>query len=185
MVYLKKYWKTLVLMFAVVVMAGVFTYLTIFSRHNISENSAVAKSFVVQENEKAYTNLNGEEVELIDFVDGVTVVNSWASWSPSSARELVDLSEIGNEFKDRGVKIVAINRSEPASTANRFLSSIDELQNVTFILDSDDKYFKSIEGYSMPETVVYDSDGNIRMHIRGDFNKDELIVQIEELVKEK
>lgn len=184
MIYFKKYWFTFFIMFVVLLLGGFYTYYTLYENNDFS-NKQTYKDFVVGENEEAYTNLDGETIELADLVDEITVVNSWASWSPSSANELIILSEIANKFKDKNVRVIAINRSEPRNTAKRFLSSIGAIENVKIILDPDDKYFNIIKGYNMPETVIYDSDGNISAHIIGSFDKKKLINQIEELLKEE
>ena len=62
---------------------------------------------------------------------------------------------------------MAINRAEPATTAERFLSEIKVSEHVTLILDPEDRYYESIGGFAMPETIFYDREGNMTHHNHG------------------
>ena len=119
-----------------------------------------------------YTDIAGNPVALNDYLGSVIVVNSWASWSPDSRTELPLLAEIANEFED--VHIVAINRAEPATTAERFLKTIGTYDQVQLVLDPTDRYYAVINGYAMPETVVYNADGDITFRKHGPVTKAEL-----------
>lgn len=153
---------------AVIIVAGIYTWSVVSkNRHIADEVSPAMRSLSVSGDDTPYTDLNGNPVSLSDFVGQVLVVNSWASWSPASVSELKTLSAITNEYSDSPVKVIAINRSEPASTAKLFLETYNISEDVMLVLDYDDRYFKSIEGYDMPETVVYDKSGNIFHHERG------------------
>ncbi|MCA9360389.1 TlpA family protein disulfide reductase, partial [Candidatus Kaiserbacteria bacterium] len=121
-----------------------------------------------------YTDLEGNIILLSDYIGQVIVVNSWASWSPASVTELATIANLSAEFRDNEVKFLAINRSEPANTAISFIETYKISKEITFILDHDDRFYKRIEGYNMPETVIYDREGNVFHHERGSISASKL-----------
>jgi thiol-disulfide isomerase/thioredoxin len=102
------------------------------------------------------------------------VVNSWASWSPFSVQELKDLETIASENKDNNIVFIAINRKEPKENAKLFLQSIQAFSHIQFVIDVGDTYYTSVGGFSMPETVIYDTKGAIVEHKRGNMSIDEI-----------
>ena len=122
-----------------------------------------------------FTDINGHEVSLDKYLGKVLVVNSWASWSPDSAKELPMLSEVARDYDPKGVKVLAINRAETAATAKRFMRHVNAIDKVELLLDPSDHYYSTIGGYAMPETVIYDEKGDIIVHHRGLLTKDKLI----------
>jgi len=126
-----------------------------------------------------YTDISGNETNLEQYLGQVLIVHSWASWSPFSKAELQSLSEISKQYADQGVQVVAINRGEDIRTAQQYLTSIGITDEVTLVVDTNDQYYKNIGGYTMPETVLYDVDGEIVEHIRGQLNKESLVSFVE------
>lgn len=114
-----------------------------------------------------FTNLKGEAVDLSQYLGQTMIVNSWASWAPSSVDELILLSSIAEKYRDKGVIIIGINRAESRLTAESFLSTFELQDSVQLIVDKEDKYYQSIGGYTMPETIFYDVQGEVIVHKRG------------------
>lgn len=113
-----------------------------------------------------YTSLDGQAVDLSDFVGTVTIAATWASWCPQCREQLRELSGLADEYGER-INVVAINRAEPKTTAERFLAQVDTTDSLELVLDPADAYYASIDGYAMPETIVYDESGAIVYHGRG------------------
>lgn len=120
-----------------------------------------------------YRDMQGNEVSLLSYTGKPLVVNAWATWSPFSKGELEGLSQLKKEFGDK-IEILAINRKETAATINAYLESIGSTEGVTFIQDDQDAFFNSVTGYAMPETIIYDREGNEVSHVRGTMTKDEM-----------
>jgi cytochrome c biogenesis protein CcmG/thiol:disulfide interchange protein DsbE len=114
----------------------------------------------------------------------ILVVNSWASWCPACADELPDLATLGEEFSDKNVKVLAINRAEPKSTATVFLASINATDGLQLVLDPGDKFYASVGGFAMPETIFYDPQGNVILHVRGQMTYQEMRAQTELMVNQ-
>lgn len=109
---------------------------------------------------------DGNTVSSADFAGKAMIVNSWAAWCPFCVDELPDFATIQGEFKDDLV-IIAINRVEPIGTAKGFSDQLGVTNKLVMLLDPNDSFYRSIGGFSMPETIFVDADGNIVEHKRG------------------
>ncbi len=137
-----------------------------------------------QSSKAAYTTLDGEPIDLSDLQGKLLVINVWASWSPYSATELPILSRLQVEFGDR-ITIVAMNRNETIETVKAYRSTISDTASLRFIQDTHDFFFNSIGGYAMPETLFYDTTGNIVKRIRGTMTEEEFRQQINHLLEQE
>jgi len=144
--------------------------------------SAAGAALVASLDNEQFTDVLGNPVNLSDYLGEVLVVNSWASWSPFSQTELADLSQVASEYSGREIKILAINRAESSDMAIRYLNTINTLDNVTLVLDKSDKFYNSIGGYAMPETVFYDDKGNIVFHSHGPLKPDDIRKYLEQAI---
>jgi thiol-disulfide isomerase/thioredoxin len=124
---------------------------------------------------------SGKEVSLADFRGTVVVVNSWAVWCPFCKEELSDFALLQEEF-GKDVVIIAIDRSETLQKAKGFTDSIGVTDRMIFLLDPADTFYKSIGGFSMPETLFVDAEGNIRLHRRGPLSFEEMKTHVQSLL---
>ena len=131
-----------------------------------------------------YTDFAGNPADLDQYVGQVLVVHSWASWSPFSSTQLTVLAEVSQSYAAQDVVFIAINRAEAKATAEAYLQTIGVADQVRLIVDNDDRYYKSIGGYTMPETVFYDQTGNIIAHKRGELSISEAASYIEQALAE-
>jgi len=138
------------------------------------EQSPAAQVFTVGTSTATFSDFDGNSVDLNQFLGKLLIVNSWASWSPVSANELLLLTEVARDYSANDVVVIAINRAEPKRTAEMFLDTLGLTDEVYLIIDSDDSYYKAVGGYAMPETVLYDKKGNAIVHKRGPVSAEEL-----------
>lgn len=169
---------TIVTLLAIIVVAGVFTFFT--SQESKRQGTDAFQALSVPEAANPYTDLEGNPIELTDYTGNVLVVNSWASWCPFCVTELQDFATLAKEYRDQGVVILAINRSESKEQVERFLNSVGQLTDITFVLDPDDNFYSSVGGFSMPETVFYDTTGELVRHKRGFMDLEEMRRHVEE-----
>lgn len=163
---------TLIVIVAVFITAGVITYI-VRAIPNDKANSEAQKSLATSE-EQVFTDLQGNPISFKQFEGKVRVVNAWASWTPFSVQELRDLETLAGEYKDTDVVVIAVNRKEPKEVAVQFLESIRTFEHTVFAIDITDSFYKSIGGFSMPETVFYDARGTIVLHKRGSMSLTEM-----------
>lgn len=125
---------------------------------------------------------DGENVELSDFKRELVIATVWASWCPYCEEELRNLTKLKDTYGD-DVRILAINRAEPFEDAKRFMdeAGIDR-SKILLLQDADDSFFKSIQGYAMPETIFITSRGEIMHHQRGPMNSEEVAAKIDALI---
>lgn len=108
------------------------------------------------------------------------VVNAWAAWCPFCLKELTDFALAQQEFADR-VTIIAVDRAESRDVAKNYTDKLGVTQALTFLLDPQDSFYKTIGGFSMPETIFVDKDGFIREHKRGPMELNEIRERIQRL----
>jgi len=125
-----------------------------------------------------FTNLDGEVTGLDAYTGSIIVAHAWASWVPSSPDALRELAALQREYPTESVVVLAINRSEPPATAKLFLEQIEQ-PDLTYIIDQTDHFFQTVGGRTMPETVLYDRNGDVAAHLKGPLSIAELRREIE------
>jgi thiol-disulfide isomerase/thioredoxin len=133
------------------------------------------------ENSQPYTDTTGSPIALTDFVGKPLIVNIWASWSPYTETEHRTLGEIASQFGD-ALTIIVMNRGEDIVRGEAYLDMTGRNSSFRYLYDSSDRYYRSVGGYAMPETIVYDRIGDIVLHVRGVFDQDELTNMLTTLV---
>lgn len=115
----------------------------------------------------------GNSVSLEDFRGKPLVINSWAVWCPFCREELPDFAALQKEFGDT-ITVVAIDRQEPLEKVKSYTDELGITNDMLFLLDSGDEFYKSIGGFSMPETIFVDAQGTIVFHKRGPMTLDDM-----------
>ncbi len=168
-------------LFVCIVLVSLYTYTVVKRSHfGVSEE---AKAIFSDAGGIVYKNITGNTVSLDSYLGKVIVVTSWASWSPFSAADLTALNELAGQSGEE-VVFLAINRKETKDQALRYLATLPEFPNLVIVLDQDDRFYNLVEGYAMPETVVFDTRGEIILHDRGVFSVDNVKAAIERAVSE-
>lgn len=157
-----------------VLLLGALYIFSIQKFSTLNEKDTEASRTLTAAEETPYTDLEGNPFTFDSYRGQVRVVNSWASWCPFCTTELNDFEQLAEEFNAQNVAVIAINREEPKERAGRFLSTVGEFKYIDFAVDLTDAYYTSIGGFSMPETVFYDTEGNIIFHKRGFMDLDEM-----------
>lgn len=121
----------------------------------------------------ALRDYQGDTVRLSQFRGTPVIVNSWASWCPFCVDELPDFAAVQDEFGDRAA-VIAVNRAESPDVAQRFSDQVGVTGRFILLLDPGDSFYRSIGGFSMPETIFVDAEGNIRDHKRGPMTSEEI-----------
>lgn len=175
---------TLVVLGCVILVAAVYTWkVSQNEREEKALDNPATRALSSKEGEAPFTDMSGSAVALDNHVGNVLIVNSWASWSPKSEKDLPLLVQVASEFAKDQVTVLAINRAEPRATAERYLKFVGVSDEVKLILDPEDRYYTSIGGYAMPETIVYDHTGAIVYHHRGAVPAETLRLQIQKALE--
>jgi len=164
---------TITVIVGVLLLGGLYTY-WVQNNTRVTERDSAASQTLTTSDETPYTDLEGNPFTFDTYRGQVRVVNSWASWCPFCTKELNDFETLAKEYADQDVVVIAINRKEPMERAKAFLKSVGDFEAIKFAVDLTDAYYTSIGGFSMPETVFYDAEGNTVFHKRGFMDLDEM-----------
>lgn len=124
---------------------------------------------------------SGKKVRFADFKDKALVINSWAAWCPFCKKELPDFVLAQKEFGNR-ILIIAVDRQEPLEIAKKYTDEVGVTDDLIFLLDPQDSFYKSIGGFSMPETIFVSRDGVIKIHKRGPMDLEEIKEKIKKII---
>lgn len=105
---------------------------------------------------------NGELVNEDALVNGVTLVNVWATWCPACHVEHPYL----NQLSERGIRIVGLNYKDDDAAARRWLHEKGDPYSFS-IADSDGMLGLDFGVTGAPETYVVDARGIIRFRYQG------------------
>jgi cytochrome c biogenesis protein CcmG, thiol:disulfide interchange protein DsbE len=127
-----------------------------------------------------FKDYQGNAVTFADFQGKPLVVNAWAAWCPFCVKELPDFAALQEEFPD--VVVIAIDRAESLQTAKSYTDNLGITDTMTFLLDPSDSFYKSLNGFSMPETVFVDREGVIQDHKRGPMELKEMKERLQSIL---
>lgn len=116
---------------------------------------------------------DGREVSLASFKGTPLIVNTWAVWCPFCRAELPDFAALQDELGEKAV-VIAIDRAEPLAKVKGFTDELGISDRMTFLIDRSDGFYRDIGGFSMPETLFIDAEGNIVFHKRGPLTLEEM-----------
>lgn len=166
---------------SIVVVAIILLGVIVFSQPTNTTNTNNETAVLDPAPDFALEDINGNTVSLDDFAGQPLVINAWAVWCPFCRNELPDFVEAQKQFGD-DVTIIAIDRAETLGQVTEYLEEIDIQDELVFLMDPTDSFYKSIGGFSMPETIFVDRDGNIQFHKRGPMPLEEINERIETLL---
>lgn len=127
------------------------------------------------------TDYGGKKIALADFKGKPLVVNAWASWCPFCRQELPDFATVQKELGDK-VVFIAVDRGESLAVAKQYSDARGVTNSIVFLLDPGDSFYQAIGGFSMPETVFVDKNGNIVDHKRGPMDVNEIRQRTEKIL---
>lgn len=123
----------------------------------------------------------GENIALSSFRGKPLIINTWATWCPFCVKELKDFAALQSEFGDQ-VTIIAIDRSESLGQAKGYTDDVGVTDKLIFLLDPTDSFYRTIGGFSMPETIFVNSNGETVIHKRGPMELDEMREKVNQIL---
>ncbi len=123
----------------------------------------------------------------------ITVINFWGTWCGPCVAELPHFNDVASEYKD-SVTVLAIHSSRMNSTATSFINENYPDSNILFGKDFPNEsgkmfdpeiYYTLLGGSNnqYPMTLIIDDKGIIRNHYIGSITHEELVDDIEKLLK--
>lgn len=110
----------------------------------------------------------GEQLALADL-DGVVVVNFWASWCGPCVEEIPHLQAIATQYADQGVQVVGVNSGDTSlANAQRFAGDNDLVFPSWF--DPDEAIaasFDEVAPLGLPTTMILDAEHRVAVRFFG------------------
>ena len=109
--------------------------------------------------------LDGTLLKLSDLRGRIVVLDFWATWCGPCVTSLPKITELGHEYKGAEVDVIAVNIEQTSADVRALL---DRLKiSPTVVLDSDGAVARAYQAHAIPQTVIIDRDGNVKIVIVG------------------
>ena len=103
-----------------------------------------------------YAQLKGKKVIVLDF---------WSIYCASCIEEMPRLTEIYNEFKDKGLLIVGVNLdSFGTHRVVKFMQGMEVKINFPVVIDKTRQIATSFNAMVLPTTLLIDASGKVRFY---------------------
>ncbi len=109
--------------------------------------------------------LAGEQFNNESIKGKVVLLDFWTTWCKYCRQEEDMVDEIGKEFSDKGVVVLAINVAESKKTVKKYLEQYPRTSKV--VMTEDTNLAAMYQANSYPIYVVIDREGNIAGTQRG------------------
>ena len=149
------------------------------------DRNAPATKNLATTDTQIFTDIEGNQIDLENYVGKVRIVISWASWCPSCLQDLQNLDSLVQQYQNTNLVVLAIDRKEPKDQIDRYLNTFGKLSHIIYVVDINDTFYKSVGGYAMPEFVFYNAQGNEVLHEHGDMNQEQIRAVLDTMIPTK
>lgn len=132
-----------------------------------------APNFVLQD-------LNGEKHTLSDYEGKGVMLNFWATWCEPCQIEMPYMNNVYEEYKEKGVHIIAVNIGESEVVVNEFANRL-KLQ-FPILIDSKSEVSDVYKVGNLPITYLIDKDGNVVASHPGIMKSEEMVRELLEKI---
>lgn len=166
---------------AVILMLGMLY--TVYTNFFLNKET-IAKGH--EQNQTAYDftlqDLEGSEISLSDFKGNGVVLNFWATYCPPCEKEMPYLNNVYQEYKEKGIKILAVNAKEPRIIVSPYV----EEKNLSFpiLLDRTGTTIDQYKILNLPVTFFIDEDGVIIEKFSGELTEKKIRSSVESIIPE-
>jgi peroxiredoxin len=109
-------------------------------------------------------DLQGNDVQLSDFLGNDILLNFWATWCGPCRVEMPMFERNYEEYRDQGFIILGINFDEPEQTVNEFQEEFGLTFPILLDPGGEVQHLYRIPGY--PSSIFVNREGNVRrIHI--------------------
>ena len=111
------------------------------------------------------TDLDGNPIRLAELRGRAVWVNFWASWCPPCQAETPVLREMDEQYRDRGLTLVAVQVQQTVDDGRRYADTYD----LEYVIGADVSaaVFRTYKVFALPTQFFIDPDGVIRAVLNG------------------
>jgi DsbE subfamily thiol:disulfide oxidoreductase len=110
-------------------------------------------------------NAGGKKISLKDYRGKVVFLNFWATWCESCRDEMPSMERLYNEFRGKGLEIVAVNVKEKRQDALAFAKELKLTYPV--LLDPEGEVGLLYGAFGLPATYLIDRKGVVLARMWG------------------
>ncbi len=151
---------------------GYTLYTTVFMDKNVAvgiEKGNLAPDFEL-------LLLNGESKKLSDFQGQKVMLNFWASWCGPCRAEMPEMQQLHEEYKEKGISIVAVNAFHTETSTAAPEEFINELGlSFPVLVDEKGEVSETYQVIALPTTYFIDSEGKIQDKFTGTLNYEQML----------
>lgn len=127
----------------------------------------------------------GSQINLAQYKGQVVMLNFWATWCAPCRQEMPLLESIHKKYKPMGFTMLGVNVEPDPKAAEAWLAKQPPV-SFPILFDTDSKVSKLYKVNGMPNSVIIDRKGNVRVLHRGykPGDENEYLNHIRALVKE-
>ena len=96
----------------------------------------------------------------------IVAIRFWADWCPFCESEMTQLEPVYRKYRDRGLRILAVNVRQDPGTAERFVRRLGISYET--LLDVDGRVSRSYGVIGLPTTFFVDREGRLKGKIIGE-----------------
>ena len=125
------------------------------------------------------SDLQGNAHTLSDYAGEGVVVNFWATYCPPCEREMPALESAYQEYKQQGVKVLAVNVEETMRIVNPFVLQ----RGISFpvLLDRHGEASSDYEVLNLPVTFFINGEGEIVEQVSGELTEQMIRANMEKI----
>ena len=106
-------------------------------------------------------DIEGVEHDLADLKGRLVLVNFWATWCPPCRREMPSMERLYQQFKERGLTVLAVDVGEDMDTVFAFTGQLDPAPTFPLLLDTDSQVAQDWGVKGLPTSFVVDPEGRV------------------------
>ena len=127
------------------------------------------------------TDLSGRPIRLADLRGKAVWLNFFTTWCPPCQAEMPTLRKVAQDYKDRGLELIAISVQETSPTDVAAYAQRYGL-GYTIGFDGSGDIFRAYKGYGLPTHVFIDPNGVIASIVAAPLDEAAAIAQVERIL---
>ncbi|WP_019242079.1 MULTISPECIES: thiol-disulfide oxidoreductase ResA [Bacillus] len=149
--------RRLIMRTVILVVLGMALAYTFYAKLTKDENKVVQIDKEVPD--FVLTDLNGETHRLSDYRGQGVLLNFWGTWCKPCEAEMPYINNQYNEYKDKGVQVLAVNIGETELAVKNFANKYG--LEFPIVLDKKKEVMEYYGVGTLPATYLIDQDGKL------------------------